>query len=94
MASGFPLGRVCGRDERIGQLELVSFGVFRNVMKFKTIAGSIHSMADFSAAVFSSPKTAVEKVGHASLRGAGLSNDVFACLSSIILFSRCQPVLR
>lgn len=48
-------------------------------MKFKTIAGSIHSMADFSAVAFSSPKTAVEKVGHASLQGVGLSNDVFAC---------------
>ena len=71
---------MCGRDERFGELELVSFGVFRNAMKFKTIAGPIHLMADFSAAVFSSPKTAVEKVGHASLQGAGLSDDVFACL--------------
>lgn len=71
---------MCGRDERFGELELVSIGVFRNAMKFKTIAGPPHSMVEFSAAVFSSPKTAVEKVGHASLQGVGLSDDVFACL--------------
>lgn len=72
---------MCGRDERFGELELGSLGVFRNVMKFKTIAGPIHSMADFSAAVFISPKYAVEKVGHAaSLQGEGLFDDVFTCL--------------
>lgn len=71
---------MCGRDERFGELELGSLGVFRNAMKLKTIAGPIHSMADFSAAVFSSPKTAEEKVGLASLQGAGLSDDVFTCL--------------
>lgn len=71
---------MCGGDERFGELEFVSFGVFRNVMKFKTIAGPIHLMADFSAAVYSSSRTAVKKVGHASLQGMGLSDDVFACL--------------
>lgn len=71
---------MCGRDERFGELELSSLGVFRIAMKLKTIAGPIHSMADISAAVFSSPKTAEEKVGYASLQGAGLSDDVFTCL--------------
>lgn len=59
----------CEIDLGLIELELSSLGVFRNARKFKITAGPIHPMADLSVAVFSSPKTAVEKIG--SLQSAG-----------------------
>jgi len=47
---------------------MTSLDFFRNVMKFKIIAGEIHSIADFSVTVFSNPRTAMEKIGHSGLQ--------------------------